>query len=140
MKNNLKENVKNDRFIILIYFLIFLFLSWKVPFVIGALLIGFYLSALLNFSFDLVYLKTKKKWLAWFAYSLVIVIFMYALFSFLPITIQQIYNIFQEVKSFNADKGLDNLPNLPNWIIKIFDDLRDNVSNLMIVILNKIIS
>ncbi|MFN3692360.1 MAG: AI-2E family transporter [Fervidobacterium sp.] len=140
MKSNLKENIKNDRFLVFAYFLIFLFLSWKVPFVIGALLISFYFSVLLNFSFDLVYAKTKKKWLAWLFYSLVIAIFVYALVSFLPITLQQIYNIFQEVKSFNADKGFANLPNLPSWIIKIFDDLRDNVSNLMIVIINKVIS
>lgn len=132
-----KKSRAKDAMLVLIYFLLFLFFSWRVPFVVSALVIGFYFFILLDVPYEFVFRKTRKKWLAWSAYILVITFFAYAIASFFPTTIQQIYSIFEHIRNI----GMNNETSaLPSWIIKVFDELRANISNIMIKGLNNVIN
>ncbi|HPZ18520.1 MAG TPA: hypothetical protein PLL03_08900, partial [Fervidobacterium sp.] len=59
-----KASHKRDRWLILVYFGIFLFLSQQVPYVIGAIVLAFYFSVILDVPYEYLLRKTKQKWLA----------------------------------------------------------------------------
>lgn len=133
MENN--ENKKNrDGLLILFYFLIFLFFSWKVPFVVGALILGFYFSVILSVPYDFVMRRFNKKWLAITTYVLVVFIFAYAVISFFPTTVRQIYNVLEIAKNLKVNGSI------PLWLNNLFDEFKSNVSSIMISFLNKVFS
>ncbi len=56
---NKENNINKDSLLVLTYFLLFLFFAWKVPFVVGALVLGFYFSVILSVPYDFVLKKDK---------------------------------------------------------------------------------
>lgn len=126
--------VNKDGWIVLLYFLLFLFLSWKVPFVVGALVLGFYFSIVLSVPYDFVVKRTGKKWIAIIVYVFVIFLFSYSIISFVPTTVEQIQNIFENTKNLRTGS------HFPSWLVSLLNELKSNVTSIMLSILNKILS
>ncbi|WP_448379336.1 AI-2E family transporter [Fervidobacterium sp.] len=130
-KKSVVDNIKAERvpyrdmWLVLFYFLLFIFFAWKVPFVIGALVLGYYFSVILSVPYDYVLKKTGKRFLAIVSYILVIAIFVYAIASFFPIVINQINSVIQSVQSASLD--LD----LPAWALKYLDEFKSNISSFL---------
>lgn len=114
-----------DMWLVLVYFLLFMFFAWKVPFVIGALILGYYFSVILSVPYDYVLKKTGKQFLAIASYVFVIAIFVYAIASFFPIVINQINSVIQSAQS--AQLNLD----LPSWALKYLDEFKSNISSFL---------
>ncbi|WP_448374642.1 AI-2E family transporter [Fervidobacterium sp.] len=115
-------NTNHDMLLVSLYFFLFVFLAWKAPYIIGALVLGFYFSIILSVPYDFVMKKTKIKYLAIGAYVLVVVIFNYAIISFFPTVIGQVNAVIQRAQG--AQLTLD----LPSWAVKYIDELKVNVS------------
>ncbi|ABS61325.1 AI-2E family transporter [Fervidobacterium nodosum] len=127
------NNVSKDALLVLIYFLLFLFFVWKVPFVVGALVLGFYFSIILSVPYDFVLKKTNKKFLAVISYILVVFIFVYTIISFFPKTFDQVYKLFQASKDLNING------NFPTWLVNAINELKSNISSILLSILNKVV-
>ncbi len=131
---NKENNINKDSLLVLTYFLLFLFFAWKVPFVVGALVLGFYFSVILSVPYDFVLKKTNKKILAVISYTLVVFIFVYTIISFFPKTLEQVYKLFQVLKDLNING------NFPTWLVNVINELKTNISSILLGILNKAIS
>ena len=130
---NKTNNISKDALLMLIYFLLFLFFAWKVPFVVGALVLGFYFSIILSVPYDFVLKKTNKKFLAVISYILVVFIFVYTIISFFPKTFDQVYKLFQASKDLNING------NFPTWLVNAINELKSNISSILLSILNKVV-
>lgn len=130
-KKSVADNIKagkvpyRDMWLVLFYFLLSIFFAWKVPFVIGALVLGYYFSVILSVPYDYVLKKTGKRFLAITSYVFVIAIFVYAIASFFPLVINQINSVIQSVQS--ASLNLD----LPAWVLKYLDEFKSNISSFL---------
>ncbi|MDM7320954.1 MAG: AI-2E family transporter [Fervidobacterium pennivorans] len=130
-KKSVADNIKaekvpyRDMLLVLFYFLLFIFFAWKVPFVIGALVLGYYFSVILSVPYDYVLKKTGKRFPAIASYVFVIAIFVYAIASFFPLVINQINSVIQSAQS--ASLNLD----LPAWALKYLDEFKSNISSFL---------
>ncbi|MGC8901802.1 MAG: AI-2E family transporter [Fervidobacterium sp.] len=128
--------MNKDGKLLLLYFSLFLFFAWKVPYVIGALVLGFYFSVILGSAYDFVFRKTGKRLLAITSYVLAIFVFVYTIISFFPTTVKQLYALFESLK--NPGEKWNNL-DLPSWVLNGLDDLKSNISSILLSIFNKVI-
>jgi len=130
-KKSVADNIKaekvpyRDMLLVLFYFLLFIFFAWKVPFVIGALVLGYYFSVILSVPYDYVLKKTGKRFPAIASHVFVIAIFVYAIASFFPLVINQINSVIQSAQS--ASLNLD----LPAWALKYLDEFKSNISSFL---------
>ena len=124
---------KKDRWLVLVYFGIFLFLSHQVPYVIGAVVLAFYFSVILDVPYEYLMRKTKQKWLAVISYILVVVLFVYAVISFFPTVINEVQSLFSQIQ--NAD-----INGLPEWVQNILKQLGDNLSTIVMSLVNQAIT
>jgi len=122
---NSPSDVKRDMLLVLIYFFVFIFFAWKVPYVVGALILGFYFSIILSVPYDFVMKKTGLRYVAIIAYVLVVVVFVYAIISVFPTVIGQVNAVIQRAQSSQL-----NL-NLPDWTKRYVDELKSNVSSFL---------
>ncbi|MGB9796096.1 AI-2E family transporter [Fervidobacterium gondwanense] len=114
-----------DAVLVLIYFLVFVFFAVKVPFVVGALVLGYYFSIILSVPYDFVLKKTNQKYLAIISYILVVLIFVYTAVSFFPMIVNQIREIIAKAQETNLNLEI------PNWALGFLNDLKTNVSSFL---------
>jgi len=124
---------KKDRWLVLVYFGIFLFLSHQVPYVIGAVVLAFYFSVILDVPYEYLMRKTKQKWLAVISYILVVVLFVYAVISFFPTVINEVQSLFSQIQNANIN-------GLPEWVQNILKQLGDNLSTIVMSLVNQAIT
>ncbi|MEJ5257847.1 MAG: AI-2E family transporter [Fervidobacterium sp.] len=122
-KNGIFKN--RDAVLVLIYFFVFIFFAAKVPFVVGALVLGYYFSTVLSVPYDYVLRKTNKKYLAVASYVLVVLVFVYAVVSFFPMIINQIREIVA-----SAEKTHLNFE-LPKWVSELLNEVKANISSFL---------
>lgn len=118
-----------DFFVLLAYFGLSLLIAWKVPFVVSAVLVAFYLSIVLSVPYEITKKLTKSVWIARLAYASVLALLAYSIASFFPITVGQLQNLYQTVRNVEVAQ-------LPDWAEKLIDDLRKNLSDLAVGALN----
>ncbi|MGQ9855879.1 MAG: AI-2E family transporter [Fervidobacterium sp.] len=114
-----------DAVLVLIYFLVFIFFAVKVPFVVGALVLGYYFSIILSVPYDFVLKKTNQKYLAIMSYIFVVFVFVYAVVSFFPMIVNQIREIIAKAQETNLNLEI------PNWALGFLNDLKTNVSSFL---------
>ena len=129
----LLEGSQKDRWLVLVYFGIFLFLSHQVPYVIGAVVLAFYFFRNSRCPIQYLMRKTKQKWLAVISYILVVVLFVYAVISFFPTVINEVQSLFSQIQ--NAD-----INGLPEWVQNILKQLGDNLSTIVMSLVNQAIT
>jgi len=127
-------NTNHDVWLVLLYFFLFLFFAWKVPYIIGALVLGFYFSVILSVPYDFFMKKTKMKYLAIGAYALVVVIFIYAIISFFPTVIEQVNAVIQRAQSTQL------VLEMPDWALKYIDELKGSVSSFLAEIVKYVVN
>lgn len=123
------KRLSPDFFTLLVYFALFLFIAWRAPFIVGAILIAFYLSIVLKVPYELVLRFTKSRLAARASYVVVLLLLTYGFVSFFPITIAQLRNVYQSIR--NAE-----ITELPDWAERLLHDLRDNLSTYAVNALN----
>ncbi len=128
-----KGGRKKDRWLVLVYFGVFLFLSHQVAYVIGAIVLAFYFSVILDVPYEYLLKKTKQKWLAVMSYILVVVLFVYAVISFFPTVISEVQSLFSQIQNVN-------IIGLPEWVQNILEQLGDNLSNIVVSLMNQVIT
>jgi len=129
-----KASHKRDRWLILVYFGIFLFLSQQVPYVVGAIVLAFYFSVILDVPYEYLLRKTKQKWLAVLSYVFVVVLFVYSVISFFPTVIDQVKSLFSQIQNINTNNSL------PDWVHNIIVQLGNNLSNIVMSLINQAIT
>lgn len=122
---NPERSVFRDTWLVLVYFVFFIFLAWKVPFVVGALILGYYFSVILSVPYDYVLKKTKQRYLAVVAYVIVVLIFAYAIGSFFPIVVNQISSVLQSAQSAQFNLAL------PPWVLNYLNEFKTNISSFL---------
>ncbi|ODN30567.1 AI-2E family transporter [Fervidobacterium thailandense] len=120
-----------DIFLLIFYFLFFLFLARAVPFVIGAIVVAFYLSVLLEVPREIIVKRTKIKVLATVAYVLTVILLIYASLSVFPNIVRRIIDTFKIVQS-------TKLHSLPDWVLPLIDELKNNVSDFVMKVLGAV--
>jgi len=129
-----KVSHKKDIWLVLVYFGIFLFLSKQVPYVIGAIILAFYFSVILDVPYEYLMRKTNQKWLAVLSYILVVVLFVYSVVSFFPTVIDQVKSLFSQIQNINTNNGL------PDWVHNIIVQLGNNLSSVVMSLINQLIT
>jgi predicted PurR-regulated permease PerM len=123
----------------LTYLIIFLFLSHFAPYVMGALILGFFLSLLINVPTNLFSKKMNSNVASVLSHLLVLGAFFYAAISFFPLVINEGKKLFSVLSTF-AFPNTGEMDNLPTWILDVLDEFSKNISSFGINLINKLIS
>lgn len=122
-----------DVLLLIFYFSVFLFLTRVVPFVVGAIVVAFYLSVLLEVPREIIMKRTKLRFLAIVTYMITVILLIYTGLSVFPNVVKRVVDTFQMVQS-------TQLHSLPNWVLPIIDELKNNVSDFAMRILGAVVN
>uniref|UniRef100_A0A7C5RJU8 AI-2E family transporter n=1 Tax=Fervidobacterium thailandense TaxID=1008305 RepID=A0A7C5RJU8_9BACT len=128
-----QKHYLRDILLLIFYFSLFLFLARAVPFVIGAIVIAFYFSVLLEVPREIIAKRTKTKLPVILAHFLTIILLAYVAVSVFPNIVWKIVDTFKIVQSTPVRM-------LPNWISSIIDEIKNNVSAFAMKLLGKVIN
>jgi len=123
----------------LIYLVIFLILSHYAPYITGALILGFFLSLLINVPTNLFSKIMNNKVASVLSHLLVLGAFFYAAILFFPVVISEGKKLFSVLSAFALPKG-DQITNVPEWVLDLMNELSKNISNIGFNLINKLIS
>ncbi|APT72817.1 membrane protein [Thermosipho sp. 1063] len=125
-----------DSFILLFYFVIFLIILKISPFVLGAVVIGFYISIVLDVPAKYLSRKLNPKLSKVISYSLLLSLIFYSSINFFPIIFLEGKKIFSELTKLS----IPNNTTLPKWLLDFINNSNRQISNFALNIFNKIIS
>ncbi|WP_257617336.1 AI-2E family transporter [Thermosipho melanesiensis] len=138
MENSEKKTVKKmaDSLILFSFFLLFLILLKVSPFILGAVVIGFYLSIVLDVPAKYLSKKMNPKLSKFLSYTLLLSLIFYSAVSFFPIVFSEGKKLFLELTNITIPVN----SNLPKWILEFINSANQQISNFALNILNKIFS
>ncbi|SHH20681.1 AI-2E family transporter [Thermosipho atlanticus] len=128
--------MKIDAIILLIYLILFLLLIKFSPFILGAIIIGFYFSIIIDVPADFLSKKINKKISKIISYSIILGLLVYSITKFFPIVITQGKNIFNNLSQLS----ITNNDKIPNWVSEFLNNSNKQLSNFALDIINKILS
>ncbi len=121
-----------DKYLILIYFLIFLFFAVKAPFVVSAFIIGFYFFIIVESLANFLEKIFKKKLVSnILSYAIVFGIIVYLFLSVIPMFINEAKNLFTFLSNYSFQTK-----ELPEELSNIVSDLNSNISAFVLNITN----
>jgi len=125
-----------DAAMLVFYFILFLFLSKFSPFIIGAIIIGFYFSVIIDVPTEFLSKKFNKKISRIISYTTILGLLSYSIINFVPTVINQgklIFNSLSKVSISESEK-------IPSWVSEFLNNSNKQISNFAINIINKILS
>ncbi len=121
-----------DKYLVLIYFLIFLFFAVKAPFVVSAFIIGFYFFVIVeNLSIFLEKIFKNKLVCSILSYAVVFGAIVYLFLSVIPMFINEAKNLFTFLSNYSFQTE-----ELPEELSNIVSDLNSNISRFVLNITN----
>lgn len=126
----------DDKFLILIYFILFLILIKFSPFVFGAVIIGFYFSIVIDVPAKLLSKKLNKNLSKVISYTLMLSLIFYSFITFIPVILEEGKKIFSELSKISINGN----PQLPSWILDFLNNSNKQISNFALNVLNQLFS
>ncbi|PLV59905.1 AI-2E family transporter [Thermotoga sp. KOL6] len=129
--------MKNKHFALL-YLIMFLVLAKLSPFIITALIMGLYLSIIVDYvaKFFGVFMKKPSSLPRIVANVLVFLMIAYSAVNFFPVVVKEAQKVFSEIDKIRT--GLGNLE-IPDWITSLLSNLSASFSEGALSLVNKII-
>ena len=125
-----------DTVLLIIYFLLFLLLSKFSPFIIGAIIIGFYFSIIIDVPASFLNKKFNNKISKIISYTSVLGLILYSMIKFVPIVIHQGKLIFDSLSKLSINESTK----IPSWLSEFLNISNKQISNFALEIINKILS
>jgi predicted PurR-regulated permease PerM len=125
-----------DTILLLIYFLLFLILSKFSPFIIGAIIIGFYFSIIIDVPTKFLNKKFNKKISKIISYTSILSLILYSMITFVPIVIEQGKLIFNSLSKLSINENTK----IPNLITEFLNISNKQISNFALDIINKLLT
>ncbi|QTA38939.1 AI-2E family transporter [Thermosipho ferrireducens] len=125
-----------DSLLIFIYLVFFLILVKLSPFIISAVIIGFYFSIIIEVPAGFLSKKMNKAFSKVLSYIVILGLVTYAFVNFVPIVIAQGRIIFDTLSGLKINSNTV----LPSWVLDFLNDLNRQVSGFALEVLNKVIS
>lgn len=122
----------------MIYYLLFILVFKLSPFTTGALIIGVYLSTIVEVPQKLLGKKMNAKSAKIISNIIIFGLMIYAFANFFPVIINEAQNIFKTVQNIQLSET-ENL-NIPDWLIEIVNNLNTSISQIVLKVLNSAIS
>lgn len=123
----------------LIYLVIFLFLAYSSPFIIGALLLGVFISMLIEAPKGLLSKFMNSKVSSVISHVLVLGLILYAGINFFPVVINEGRKLFSMLSTLTIPQE-EQLAQLPAWLIGFINSLNQNLSDFALNIINQLIA
>jgi len=125
-----------DTILLLIYFLLFLILSKFSPFIIGAIIIGFYFSIIIDVPTKFLNKKFNKNISKIISYTSILSLILYSMITFVPIVIEQGKLIFNSLSKLSINENTK----IPNLITEFLNISNKQISNFALDIINKLLT
>ena len=122
----------------LIYLVLFLFLAQFAPFIVGALILGVFLSMLIEAPTALFSKIMNSKVSSVLSHILVLGLIFYAVITFFPVIINEGRKLFSMLSTLTIPQ--EQLDQIPEWLITFINNLNKNVSDFALGLINKFIS
>ncbi|POZ88504.1 membrane protein [Petrotoga sibirica DSM 13575] len=123
----------------LIYLGIFLLLSYFSPFIISALILGVFLSMLIEAPQNLFSKFMNSKLSALLSHVLVLGLVLYAAITFFPLVINEGRKLFSMLSSLTIPQE-EAMAQLPEWLVTFINDLNKNLSDFALGLMNQLLS
>ncbi|RLL82672.1 membrane protein [Petrotoga sp. HKA.pet.4.5] len=123
----------------LIYLVVFLLLAHFSPFIIAALILGVFLSMLIEAPQKLFSKVMNSKISAVLSHILVLGLVLYATITFFPLIISEGRKLFSMLSSLTIPQE-EALAQLPEWLVTFINDLNKNLSDFALGLMNQLLS
>ncbi|RMA76375.1 AI-2E family transporter [Petrotoga olearia] len=123
----------------LIYLVVFLLLAHFSPFIIAALILGVFLSMLIEAPQKLFSKFMNSKISAVLSHILVLGLVLYAAITFFPLIISEGRKLFSMLSSLTIPQE-EALAQLPEWLVTFINDLNKNLSDFALGLMNQLLS